>query len=149
MNSLYFQDHHPNAFKMRNELIKNLTKINYDKLNILEEVFFSDDNINLINKQLILTVWKRTNKKYKIIFQNKSDLIIVMRYYFIENAKHLPYNIKEQIQDLNCLVVNALLPGIITNFEQKLGYLRDIETRGALPNAPINTKTQKNLPSQL
>ena len=72
-----------------------------------------------------------------------------MRYYFIENAKHLPYNIKEQIQDLNCLVVNALLPGIITNFEQKLGYLRDIETRGALPNAPINTKTQKNLPSQL
>tara|TARA_B110000971_G_C19988310_1_gene490682 strand:- start:1043 stop:1519 length:477 start_codon:yes stop_codon:yes gene_type:complete len=143
----FFQDYNPNIKEVRSQLVKNIIKTNLNEESKLEELYFSDENIELINKQIVLSVWKRTNKQYKITFQNKDKLIIVMRYVFIENAKHLPYNIKGQIYDLNCLTVGEILPSVITNFEQKLGYLRDIEKRGELPPLPISSTAIRTLPT--
>uniref|UniRef100_A0A6C0D7V4 Minor capsid protein P8 central region domain-containing protein n=1 Tax=viral metagenome TaxID=1070528 RepID=A0A6C0D7V4_9ZZZZ len=143
----FFQDYNPNVKDVRNQLVKNIIKVNQNELSNLEDIFFSDDNIDLINKQIVLTVWKRTNKQYKIDFQSKDKLIIVMRYVYIENAKHLPYNLKGQIHELNCNVVGEVIPSIITNFEQKLGYLRDIEKRGELPPLPKSSTADRTLPT--
>jgi hypothetical protein len=143
----FFQDYNPEMNEMRKQLVKNIIKTNVNEESNLEQIFFSDDNIELINKQLVLTIWKKTNKKYLIGFQNKDQIIIIMRYVFLENARHLPYNIKGQIKDLNCNVVAEMYPSVITNFEQKLGYLRDIETRGKLPDLPKSTTYDKTLPS--
>lgn len=143
----FFQDYNPNINEMRKELVKNIIKISTNEETNLEDIFFMDENIELINKQIILTLWKKTNKQYKISFQDKSKLIIVMRYVFIENAKHLPYNIKGQIRELNCNVVGEIMPFLITNFEQKLGYLRDIERRGDLPPLPVSSKADRTLPT--
>ena len=143
----FFQDYNPNLKEVRSQLVKNIIKTDINKESKLEELFFSDENIELINKQIVLSVWKKTNKQYKITFQNKDKLIIVMRYVFIENAKNLPYNIKGQIYELNCIIVGEILPSIITNFEQKLGYLRDIERRGDLPPLPISSTSLRTLPT--
>jgi hypothetical protein len=143
----FFQDYNPDIKQVRSQLVKNIIKTNINEESKLEEVFFSDDNIDLINKQIVLTVWKRTNKQYKISFQSKDKLIIVMRYVFIENAKNLPYNVKGQIQELNCITVGEILSTLITNFEQKLGYLRDIEKRGELPPLPISSTALRTLPT--
>jgi hypothetical protein len=143
----FFQDYNPNTKAIRSQLVKNIIKVNQNEESKLEEIFFSDENINLINKQIVLSVWKKTNNKYKINFQSKDKLIIVMRYVFIENAKNLPYNIKGQIYELNCNTVGEILPNIITNFEQQLGYLRDIEKRGDLPPLPQSSTANRTLPT--
>jgi hypothetical protein len=143
----FFQDYNPRTTEMRLELVKNITKTNIDNVDILKTMFFSDENIELINKKLILTIWKKSNKKYKVAFQNKDNLIIVMQYVFLENARHLPYNIKGQIRDLNCQVVGEILPIVVTNFEQKLGYLRDIEVRQPLLDLPKSSTADRTLPS--
>lgn len=143
----FFQDYNPDVKEMRKELIKNIIKTNINEETNLEDIFFSDENIELINKQIVLSLWKKTNKQYKIGFQDKHKLIIVMRYIFIENAKHLPYDIKGQIRELNCNLVGEILPFLITNFEQKLGYLRDIERRGDLPPLPISSTADRTLPT--
>jgi len=143
----FFQDYNPKNTELRSQLVKNITKTNIDDISILKEFFFSDENIELINKQIVLTIWKKTNKTYKIGFQNKDNLLIIMQYIFLENAKHLPYNIKNQIRDLNCRVVGEILPIIITNFEQKLGYLRDIEKRQPLLDLPKSSTTDRTLSS--
>lgn len=142
----FFQDYNPKIKKIRSQ-VKNIIKTNVDDDSILKDIFFSDENIELINKQIILTIWKKTNKTYKVAFQNKDNLLIVMQYVFFENAKHLPYNIKGQIKDLDCQVVGEILPIIITNFEQKLGYLRDIEKRQPLLDLPKSSTVDKTLPS--
>jgi hypothetical protein len=144
-SNFLFQDNHPNSNKIRNELVKNLIKRTECNIEDLEELFFSDGNMDIINKQLVLSVWKKSNKKYKIGFQDKKKLIIVMRYIFIEYAKNLPYDLTKQINELNCITVGAIVPDIITNFEQKLGYLRDIETRGELIPLPKSTNNPKTL----
>ena len=152
MNTLFFSDNHPNAKEIRNELIKNITKtsefeMDNANMNLLKSVFFSSENVELINKQLILNVWKRTKGLYKIGFQDTNKIIIVMQYIYIEYCKNLPFDIKGQIKKLNCMVVNDIIPDIITNLEQKIGYLQDIEQRKPLLDLPISTTNNKTLPS--
>ena len=135
---------------LRSEFIKNQTKIIECDITDLPNTFFSDENIKLINKKLISEVFKNTNGEYKIKPQSSEQLLIIMRYVFVEYARHLPYDIKGQINELNCRVVNEILPNVITNAQQHIGYLRDIEKiREPLP-LPISTKytsNSKTLPS--
>ena len=133
---------------LRNQLIKNELKMSQDNIGALESTFFSPENIDLINKQLILSLFRKTNKKFVICPQKDEDLIIVMRYVFIEYSRNLPYNIQGQVKDLNCIVVGEVLPTIISNVDQKVGYLRDISTQPVGPPLPINTKSiERTLPS--
>jgi len=143
----FFQDYNPNIKKIRTDLAKNLTKTNINEPNLLSDNFFSDENIDLINKQIILTIWKKTKGKYKVEKQNKNNLLIVMQYVFMENARYLPYDIKGQIKQLNCIVVGEIYPTVITNFEQKLGYLRDIQFRQPFVDLPKSSTSDKTLPS--
>ena len=133
--------------ELRNQLVKNLIRPNINEDIDLTDLFFSDENINLINKQIVLLVWKRTDRKYKIAFQCKNQIMVVMTYIFTESAKHLPYKIKEQIYELNCKVVDAIYPSIITNFEQKIEYIKYIETKKELLDLPKSTKSNKTLPT--
>lgn len=147
MPNAYLCDN-PRTNKARQQMIKNQIRIASDYQGNLEQVFFSDENMDLINKQLILSVWTKTNKTIKIGPQSKENLLIVMRYIFIEFARHLPYDIAGQIRELNCMVVNEILPLVITNADQRIGYLRDIERFQDPVPLPINVKNlNKSLPS--
>jgi hypothetical protein len=133
---------------LRKQLIKNQLKISECNVGDLEKTFFSKENINLINKQLILSVYNSTNKQFLICSQKEANLLIVMRYVFIEYSRNLPYDINNQIKNLNYQVVNEILPTVISNIDQKIGYLKDIETQPIGPPLPINTKNlNRTLPS--
>lgn len=134
--------------ELRRDLIKNQVKVSEYDISPLEDAFFSDDNISLINKQLILAVYKKTNGQVKIAEQAREKLIIVMRYVYLEYAKHLPHNITDQIRDLNCQVVGQILPDVITNINQHINYLIEIQNPRKLIPLPVNVnKNNKNLPS--
>jgi len=113
----------------RDQLIKNTIRLNEDNITELSRYFFSDANINLINKQLIMKVYNKSGKKHIISFQSKEDLIVVMRYVWIQHSKNLNFKIKEQIKDLNCLVVGEIYPNIVTNIEQYYKYIEDVNNR--------------------
>ncbi len=133
---------------LRTELIKNQVRISECEQGDLENVFFSDENISLINKQLILSVFKKTNGRIKISEQSKENLIIVMRYVFLEHSRHLPYDIAGQIKELNCRVVGEVLPNIITNANQRIDYLDEINNPRKLLPLPVNVnKSNRNLQS--
>jgi len=143
----YFSDNN-NGKLLRKQLIKNELKISECNVGELEKTFFSKENINLINKYLILSVYTNTNKQFLICPQKEGDLIIVMRYVFIEYSRNLPYDINKQIKDLNYHVIREILPTVISNVDQKIGYLKDIETQPVGPPLPINTKKiNRTLPS--
>ena len=133
----------PNADELRKQLIKNETKI--CDLGKLETIFFSDENIEIINKKIILDVYYLSNKQFKINHQKKETLIIVMRYIFIEFSRHLPYNIDKQIKELNYLVIKEVLPDIMTNITQNITYLNSIVEPRKLVQLPVNTTKNKTL----
>lgn len=90
---------------------------------ILSRVFFHPKNVDLIQKQIIVNVFRETNGAYLIEKQNEADLQIVMRSMFIQHARHVPDNIKEQIRELNNLVVDDITPGIVSQVQAYFGYL--------------------------
>lgn len=145
--SAYFCDNEKSN-DLRKEMIKNQVRISEENQTELESIFFCDKNIDLINKLLILTVFKKSKGLYKISYQDKKSLIIVMRYIYLEYALHLPYNIDKQIYDLNKKVVMDILPNVLTNITQKIDYLKEISNPRQLLPLPINVKNNnKNLPT--
>lgn len=148
--SAYFSEN-IKSNSLRKNIIKNQVAINECAQNNLEIYFFSDENIDIINKQLILTVYKKSNKLYKINKQPSESLLIVMRYVFLEYARHLPYNITQQIRELNNTVIDEILPNVFTNISQKIEYLntinRNINGNRKLLDLPINVNNSKTLPS--
>ena len=144
---LYFSENEKSK-EYRDNFIKNSKTNSCNNTNeLLKTCFFSDENIDLINKKLILTVFDISNKIFKIGQQSKSSLLIVMQCIFIEHSLNLPTNIKEQIINLNCRVVNDILPRILTELNQRIDYLNKINNPRKLLSLPENVKTSKTLQS--
>ena len=144
MPTAFFWDN-TTSNELRNELIKNQVRISECEQGDLENYFFSNENIDLINKQLIMSVFKKTNGEFKISPQKNETLIIVMRYTFIEYARHLPYDIGNQIRELNSIVISQILPNIITQITQRKEYLRVISAPREVLPYPISESTSNNL----
>jgi hypothetical protein len=139
----YFNEN-KSSEELRDQFIKNTIRQSEECISDLAKYFFGDCNIELINKQIVLKVYNLTNKKYFIGFQSKENLLIVMRYIWIEYSKNLDFKIKEQITELNNMVVKDILPNIITNIEQHYGYIKDYQAREnskfKVNDLPVSTK---------
>lgn len=144
---LFLSNHRKDYFKqMKNQM--NEKSEGYQGY-ILQDTFFLDENIQLIQRQIIMDVYKKSNKKYLIKEQNREDISIIMKYIFNEYAQHLPFKIKEQIAELNSKVSNIISKEIIDNLESHQKYIRDSTTQPTLLDRPQNVTSAGNrtLPS--
>ena len=143
----YFADNKM-ATKLRSKLLaKKLVHEKSCDSSTLSQIFFSKDNIELINKQIILIVFKKTDGKIKIPNQLEDDLKVVMRWIYVNYSRNLPFKIKEQIINLNNKVVCELVPDLISSANQYLDYLRDIEKPLDPLPPPVNVSKDRTLPS--
>ena len=97
----------------------------------LSFLFFSNVNMERIQNLLRYEIWLRSGKKYVIGKQSPIELEIVMRSVYLQYSKNLNCKFKEQINDLNKLVLNYCIPNILQEVQTYLGYLDDVQQ---LPN---------------
>lgn len=102
----------------------------------LSLIFFSDDNMDILQKKLILGVYRETG--VKIPYQQPERLLIAMRHIYTIYSKELPCMYKEQIRELDNRVIEWILPDVVTAVEQHIAYLRDISGDVPLLEPPIN-----------
>ena len=117
--------------------------------NLLNQVFFSQENVDLVQEQLRYRVWLASNKKHIITRQSDIELQLIMRSIYFQYAKNLPFHIKEQIEDLNELVITECISKVLSQIEQHIGYLFDASTQPiplSLPESMSSTG-RKQLPS--
>ena len=139
-----FQAHCDDYYNMSQESLRGV-----QQESILSKIFFHPKNVDLVQKQIIMEVFRRTNGAYLIEKQEEADLQVVMRSMFIQHAKHLPYNIKEQIRELDDLVADEVVPGIVSEIKAHFGYLKRAFGEREIMEHPINVSNagQKTLPS--
>ena len=118
---MMFQAHPNDYHKIIQESVKEI-----QSENTLSKVFFHRKNINLIQKKIIKQVLKKSNNKYLIEKQNEEDLLVVMKSIFLRFAKHSPRDIKNQINELDNLVVDAVTPEIISQINAYVNYMKVI-----------------------
>lgn len=139
-----FQSHKDDYYNMSQESLRGV-----QQEDLLSKVFFHPQNVDLIQKQIITEIFRKTNGEYLIEKQNEADLQIVMRSMFIQHAKHLPDNIKQQIRELNYLVVDEVIPDIISQIQAHFGYLERAFGPMQVMDRPQNVSSAglKSLPS--
>ena len=91
----------------------------------LNKVFFSQQNVNLLHKLIIKRVSDKSG--FRIAKQSDTELQVIMRSIYLQYGKNQDCNIKEQVAELNKLVVREAAPLILSNIKQYLGYLNDVE----------------------
>ena len=121
--------------------VNNYKRLNYDNTNdtgycplegILEKsklslVYFSKENLNLLDKVVRQQVWLKSNKKYKIGKQSSRELLIIMRSIYLKYSKNLDCKIKEQIAELNDKVIDYCVEVILTNIKQQTEYINELD----------------------
>lgn len=107
----------------------------------LKDAFYSDANMDIIQKQIILTVYKVSEKTFLVDKQNKNSLKVVMDYVYLYYGRNLPLKLTEQIRELNNKTVMLLVPQILTHCQQYMGYLRDIDRR-PINDLPVNVSNK-------
>jgi hypothetical protein len=100
----------------------------FQERNPLMNVFFSKKNLEHLQKLIIKMVNFQSNKLYQISRQNDSELLVVMRSIYIKtptNPYATDHNFKRDLCTLNKNVLDWVVPRILVNIQQYLGYVRD------------------------
>ena len=107
-------------------------------------VFFSDNNVNLLQLGIRNKVLNVSNGKYNIGKQSDIDLKIIMRSIYFQYGKNTTNNVRGQVLDLNTRVIDWCVPEILSNIQQSDKYIMDISTLPIPMDLP-NLTTQKGL----
>jgi hypothetical protein len=117
-------------------------------------LYFSDKNVDNIQKLLKLRVYKEA--EYIIDNQSLNELLIVMRGVFLDHSAHPPLihpdMSKDQVEALlvkytmevdrlNKLVVEFIIPKLISQIKQYFGYLKDASSQPLPLDKPVNDST--------
>ena len=94
--------------------------------NLLNQTFFSKANMNIIQNELRFNVHRQTG--HFIGKQDETNLVIIMRAIFFQQAKNLPNDIAQQVEELNGKVVESIFPNVLSNIKQYKDYLVNKET---------------------
>lgn len=123
-------------FKMQERIaVKNKTSEYREALagelesNMLATVYFSAENIQIVQNGLRAGVYKMSGEKYVIAPQNIDTLKIIMRSIFLQYAEFDMNNIKNEVARLNKLVLDYAVP---TVYNEAIGYLKYCEDQSTL-----------------
>jgi hypothetical protein len=92
--------------------------------NALSRTYFSNDNVERLQLQIVNEVFKQSNKK--ISKQSYQELQIIMKSMYLQYGRNLPTNIESQVLTLNKYVVDECVRIIVPNVLQYNKYLEDI-----------------------
>ncbi len=144
-SSSMYSEQNDNWTNYQNDILRNT--IEHTPLG---QLFFSHANVERIQQKIKNEVFRRTNGKYKLtVNQNLSDLLIVMRGCYLDDAENNPYRVVHQVKTLNHKTIERIVPDLITNIIQSQMYIEQLDkpiTPIPLP-VNVNNKGRKAMPA--
>ena len=123
-------------FKMHEKLtVKNKASNYYESLNgnwewnVLAQVYFSQENIQIIQNGIRAGVYKMSESKLNVPPQNIDTLKIIMRSIYLQYAEHYPKDITGQVEYLNSLVLEYAVTSV---YNEAIGYLKYVQDQSTL-----------------
>ena len=103
----------------------------------LSNIYFSDMNFDVIQKTIRYNVYNATDKI--VSDQSKNELYIIMRSILLQyaNFRVSSTDLLDEIRDLNKKVVEYCSNNVISNVQQYLGYIKDIEKLPTPMDRPV------------
>ena len=95
---------------------------------VLSHAFFSKENMQILQNGIRSGVFYKSNQQYLIGQQDCDSLKIIMRSIFLQHATNQPNNIKEQIEELNKMVLTYAIQQVYSEAQGYMKYMTDIST---------------------
>lgn len=108
--------------------------------NVLAQVYFSAENMQIIQNALRAKIYKLSDGKINIPNQNVDNLKIIMRSIYMEYAEHYPKDIKGQVERLNKLVLDYAVPNV---YSEAVSYMKYLVDQSTLP-MPLDRPMQND-----
>jgi hypothetical protein len=108
--------------------------------NAVSRTFFSNDNVERLQLQIIQGVYNACQRK--ISKQSYQELQIIMKSMYLQYSRNLPEKIEEQVQTLNKYVVDECIRIIVPNVLQYNKYLEDITSPIPIMPLPQNVNNK-------
>lgn len=105
----------------------------------LSTVFFSKENIQILQNGVRAGVYHRSKGKFVIGPQDCDELKVVMRSVFLQNSKNLPNNVTQQVQALNQMVLDYCIQQVYGEATGYLKYIDDVSTLAVPIAHPVMT----------
>lgn len=124
------------GFQMSERIsIKNKTSEYRDPMtgiledNMLSKVYFSEGNVQILQNGLRAGVYEMSDRQIVLPPQNIDNLKIIMRSIYLQYAGHTNESITKQVQVLNRMVLDYVVP---TLYNEALGYMKYREDQSTL-----------------
>lgn len=128
----YYHTQHEGSFSITN-LLGNIER------NSVSSLFFSKKNIQALQNGIRYMIYKRSNETLNIPEQSIQQLILVMRTTYMAKAKNQPFNIVEQVRELNKYVLDYAVPEILNAVQFHNKYLHDVSVLNVPMKRSLNT----------
>jgi len=106
---------------------------------ILSQVYFSNQNIQIIQNGIRAGVYNRSNGQYIIGPQDCDSLKIIMRSIFLQYSANQPNNITQQVEELNKLVLEYCIQQVYSEAQGYITYVNDASTLVVPIERPVMT----------
>jgi hypothetical protein len=97
------------------------------KTTILNEIFFSADNIAKLQQDIQDQVFLMSGNKYRVDKQDEQQLKIIMRSYYLMYAENNDFKVSEELESLNKRVIGYAAAKVYSEVEFYQFYVQDIE----------------------
>jgi len=91
----------------------------------VSEIFFGDDNLAALAQGVRYGVFKASGGQFVIGEQSRDELVVVMHSVYLEYSRNLPYNLLEQVRELNARVLEFCVPRVAREAAQYRKYRFD------------------------
>ena len=96
--------------------------------NNLSDAFFSQHNIEVLQKGIISGVYHRSNGQYRIGQQDCDTLKVIMRSIFLQYSANKPNYIQQQVIELNKMVLEYCIQQVYSEAQGYMKYINDVST---------------------
>jgi len=108
---------------------------------LLSRTYFSAENIQIVQNGLRAGVYKMSGSREIVLPPQNIDILkTIMRHIFLEHAQYKPDGIADQIERLNKLVLDYVVPKV---YSEAIGYLKYLEDQSRLV-VPIELPRQSD-----
>jgi hypothetical protein len=111
----------------------------------LSNTYFSKENINKVHNDIKKKVYDLSQQKYVIDDQNMDVLKVIMRSIFLQYSKFQFDNIKQQVDEMNVMVVEYSSNNIFGEIQGYLKYKKDASNMYTLMDRPVYLHNDNSL----
>lgn len=146
----------PNAYFSENDMSRKLRKnmkdnnkpISEEDFKSLYQNFISDSNIDFLNQKIKDKILKDLN--VNISLQERTEIKLAVQYMWNNNVLYINKKGILDLEKLNIMFLNKIMPEMKTKILQKIKYLKDIDySNRKINNLPENTRSNNHLISMV